>query len=279
MIKKLYFAGVDLTNDNYWPTRLEGVAMPSIAHKSYNLGSRDGVALGTPYYVNLKLRLDIIVKGSSPADYITKRDYLLGLLRFGWDRSTSQTKQLKIVDANDGVRIANVMVADVKGDLTPDRKSWGYFTILLETDREYLQGLDQELTIHLDKGKGWGLPFGIPFAIDQDTGSEVREVINEGNTESYPTIRVYGDLNGFTLHNATLNLSLTSSEVLGTSDYIDLDFYNRTAVKNGITNVLNTISGTWWPLQTGSNELKLISSSTSNVAKAVITYHNAYLGL
>ena len=279
MIKQSFINGVDISTGGYHPISLTGGASAGITHKSYPLGSRHGVALGTPRYRSLLLKYTTLIIGTSVADYITKRNNFLKLFRLARDSSSVQTKQFKIVDGNNKVKIADVVISDVSGDLNSENKHYGEITVIMETDREYLRGDDKSASVYLSKVGGFAIPFGIPFDMSAGTGAQLVELVNEGNTDSYPVVRVTGDMDGFTLNNSTTGESLTCSENLGVNDYIDIDFYNRSVMLNGLSNKLSTISGDWWTLIPGSNVMKLISATSSTVANAAFTYQNAYIGL
>lgn len=260
------------------PTKITKGFAPSIDHDVFTTGNKDGVALGTPYYKNISLIIEILVKGSTLSEVATNRDNLIKLFRLPTNRSL-KTKELIIVTDAGKTKKLDVVTTSITSSDEAERKGYCYVTIGLQGKTPYWKGDNKEKTIYISSGGGFSLPFGVPVDLSVGTGAQSVEFVNSGNTEMKPTIRVYGDMSSFGLVNDTLGLTLSCSESLGVGDYIDLDFENETAVKNGITNVLSSISGDWWSLQPGSNQLRISTVSTSQVAHADVTYFDAYMGL
>lgn len=273
--------GVSITNDFYWPTKLGKGFMPEIEQSTYTLGNRDGVALSTPYYRNLSIIMEILVRGTSMSDLVVKRNNLIKLFRLNANRS-NKTRTLRIVDNAGYAKSINFITQSVSSDDLPERKNYAVVTVGLQGDKEYYSSDSKSNTVYISTGGGFSIPFGLPFDMSVGAINKFVELTNSGNTESYPTMRVYGDMAGFNIVNSDTGQTFTCTETLGVNDYIDFDFYRRTAVKNSITNVLNTItsdSADWIYLSPGANKINLSSVTTSDVARGEITYHDAYLNL
>lgn len=280
MLNDVKLSGVSILNSQRHITGIKGLGSPEVDVQSFSRGGRSGVALSSPFYRGHVFTVEFVIIGTSFTDYVTQRDQFLGMMRLQVDKDAEQKKTLEFILADSSVRKADVIVGYPKGDLDAEEKVHGKFTVPFYSEREYLRGNNKTSTVYIFNGGGFAIPFAIPLDVSVTTGAQEQTLSNDGNTDSYPTVRVYGDMSSFDLVNVTTGKTLSCSEALATSgDYIDFDFYNRTAVKNGTTNILNNVSGDWFWLQPGDNVIKLVTASTSADARAELTYQNAYLGI
>jgi hypothetical protein len=98
-----------------------------------------------------------------------------------------------------------------------------------------------------------------------------------GTIETNPIIKIYGPFENPTIKNVTTDSTLTLSYTLtSATEYLEIDFANRTIKKNGVTNeygaALNFISSTWWSLIPGINKFEVTSA-----LKSEITYKSAWI--
>lgn len=96
---------------------------------------------------------------------------------------------------------------------------------------------------------------GVPDTID-----------NVGNTSFWPVLRVDGPYSEFTIENLTTGDALVwDGPFIGTSEYVELDFFRGTAYLNGDED--NEIAGidflatNWWPLVPGGNYIQIDGAS------------------
>lgn len=99
----------------------------------------------------------------------------------------------------------------------------------------------------------------------------------EGTVETFPVMKIYGPFENPTIKNVTTGKTMTLSYTLTSATaYLEIDFFNHTIKKNGVTNVygtaLNFASSTWWGLTPGVNEFEV-----SSALKSEITYKPAWL--
>jgi hypothetical protein len=280
MIKEVYVDGAPITNDKRFLQAIKGSTQASIDVSSYARGGRSGVALSTPFYRNFGFSMDWAVVGDTIPDLVTQRDSFLALFALKSDKSLVQTKQFRFILSDDSERYINAVVSAVNSDIDQDTLTKSNIQIQCISEREYFNGPDKTETIYIFNGGGMAIPMAIPMDMSVQTGTQIKSLVNDGNVDSYPIVRVYGPMNGFDLVNQTTGetLSCTTNLVLSTN-YIDFDFYNRTALLGGTTNVLHQITGTWWWLVPGTNLLKMVTASTSQLAHSDFTYHDAYSGI
>lgn len=110
-------------------------------------------------------------------------------------------------------------------------------------------------------GGGRRYPRTYPLSYQTTTQGSANGVIavNEGTAYVYPkTLTLYGPLTkgGWRVSNDTTGLYIKFDVGLGSTDQLDIDFYNEVAYLNGYP-VTSTISGDFWKLAPGSNEIKL----------------------
>jgi len=279
MITAATVDGININNTKRIITGIQGTTSANIDVASYVRGGRHGVSVSTPFYRSFGFSLSMVIIGTSFSDLVAERDIVMAI--FGMRPGETTQKRLFSFTLSDGsIRQIYAVVTQISGDITPDTGNSLAIQIQAMSEKEYFQGADKTETIYIYNGGGSPIPMGIPTDMSVTTGAMVRSLTNSGNTASYPTVRVYGPMDSFDLVNDTTGESLGCTKALAAStNYIDFDFYSRTAVKDGTTNVLDGVSGTWWWLTPGSNEVKLSTTATSADAKAIFTYHDAYFGV
>jgi phage-related protein len=117
----------------------------------------------------------------------------------------------------------------------------------------------------------------ITFAV----GSGV--ISNGGDAPTYPIVRVHGDVSGtITLTNTTLSATVSFSGLaLSSSEYMDIDMFNETVVKNNGDNLYEYIvEDDFWCLQEGDNTITISATvGGSGSRKITLSYRDAYLGI
>lgn len=279
MPKGLLIDGAPLTSDCVFLIGVRGANHPGIDVNSFSRGGRSGSVTSIPFYRGFAASIELAVKGCSFLDLQTKLDYVMGLLKQESDKEHEQKKLISFIMFDDSLRSVPVTIASVSSDLTPESKTVLNIQISIVTEREYYSGPDETATVRIFNGGGAPVPMPIPMTMANQTQSSLLSLINNGNADSKPTCRVYGDMNGFSLVNTTTGQQLDVTQNLSSTDFVDLDFYNRTAVFNDTVNILDKVSDGWWWIAPGTNEVKLSTTSTSSVARAVFTYHSAFLNV
>lgn len=110
-------------------------------------------------------------------------------------------------------------------------------------------------------------------------GSQI--VTNNGNAETAPIISIYGPgVNpriSITIGATTYVLSLLITLAVG--DILVIDLGSRTAILNGVTNVYNLVSGSYWKLPPGDASFTYTSNlgTTTPASHAVLNWQNAYV--
>lgn len=110
-----------------------------------------------------------------------------------------------------------------------------------------------------------GIGFDTAFNIDfGGGGSGTGNAENAGIFPVYPTARIQGPAGPLiSLQNLTTGKRLVLNGSLASTEYLDIDFANRTVLLNGETNRYNLVDQTqseWWPLEAGLNSVQFFST-------------------
>ncbi|NMB82227.1 MAG: hypothetical protein GYA14_10455 [Ignavibacteria bacterium] len=279
MITNVYLNGVEITGANTKIASVRDSISASIDVSDYKRGGRSGVALSTPYYRNFVISMEFWIFGSSTSDLVDKRDSFMSYLRLVADKSSEQKKTLGFKMANGITKEIPVIISDVRSEITPQNLQHSIVTVVVRTELEYfVKSVGANKTIGIYQGGGMAVPMKVPMDMGNPLGGSNIVITNNGNSEFYPIVRVDGYLSGFVLKNNTTNKSIEYSGTLNSSQFLYLDMYNRVALLNSTTNALADISGEWWYLAPGDNEILLITTSGSGGAE-FLDYKDAYRGL
>jgi hypothetical protein len=260
---------------NYVITKLNGFSFPSLDVQIRNKGHYVGAVLDEYSYGARGLSIEGEILGSSTSNYETVRKAFIEAFAIndGLQTLTITTREGTVM-YSDVIISSAVEIPHSKGELV-----WGSFRLELVAPFPYFEGAEQTEEIEPIIGGGFTLPFALPLSLAVG-GTNATIVTNDGNGVNYPVIQVYGIISSFGIQNSTCTQDLSVNYTLTTSsDYIEIDMYNRTALYNGVTNVLQYVSGDWITLNPGDNLLKLFSASSSSPAKMVVTYKDSWLGI
>lgn len=117
-----------------------------------------------------------------------------------------------------------------------------------------------------------------------DVGDHTKYASNHGSAQTPPIITVYGPAEGVEIHNHTTGsvVAFGAGLSLTATDYVTVDYANGTVMKNGTTNVYDTVifpASTWWQLQPGDNNIAWHATATSTTAASsmVMTWQDAWV--
>lgn len=130
---------------------------------------------------------------------------------------------------------------------------------------------------------GAAIPATIPMSLASPSSAEAlneKIVINEGNEVTDPIFTITGAGDGFTVENFTTGKQFILNSVLTGSDSVVIDVKNRTVIKNGTDNLYPDITGEFWSLVPGENELRFnVSSGSDSTTLLELAYRDAYGGI
>lgn len=208
-------------------------------------------------------------------------------LRHTLQKATRQTGQLKLVQFTTyDDRLLQCEAEVVKVNMPYTHRIHTYLIEFIAPDwRFYSQELvTREMAVSTIMG-GTSIPFTlIPVSLDATppTESEITNIIiNDGNEVTDPIFRITGPGTDFTIQNITSGKTLLLTDTLIADDVVEIDVKNRTVILNGTDNLYPSISGDFWSLEPGENEMRFFieSGSTNMVSKLEVIYRHAYSGI
>lgn len=260
----------------YLFTNLNGFGFPETRVDVKNRGNYDGAKLGNYRYGKRVMAVEGNIYGTSPSDYEDKRQALEKAVRLD-DGLTTMT-----INTRGGLTLESEVILNAmfEAPYSSGNMVLGRFRIELVAPYPWLKGsTENSQDVDVFSGGGGTLPATLPMSLGVGgTGAET--INNAGNGKAYPVIKIYGEITKPSLRNETTDKSFSLNYTLSNStDYIEIDIYNRTVLLNGISNLLQYFSGDWFALEPGNNEIKLTGTNQTASAKAVVEWRHHYLGI
>lgn len=285
MITAVTIDGVLVNNEYTYLSSVRDSVAAQSEIRSYSRGGRNGVVLGNPFYRGFVLSLEWTVIGNTYEKLVEQRDRLARFFRLSPNKSGLQSKILGFTLADGSVRQIPAFFSPYVGSISPQDTTKTTIQVTCQTELEYfVSSEDFSAEIGVQNLGGFSVPFDVPFdmsKLDDDSYSEAAGNIivinNRGNAEYYPTLKIEGPLDQISVINDTVNQHIEYAGELQGGDELVIDMYERTAILNGITNVLADVSGDWWYLDPGNNSIRLLAGAGNGSAK--ICYRYAYRGI
>lgn len=277
MIKtiQIYNLTMGTLESGYIFGNLTGFGFPSLKVDIKERGSTHGADLGVKLYGRRVMGIELEIIGKNTTDYETKRRAL--------ELACDITRGLQriYITTRSGIEVICDAIVTGDFDLPYTKGQMIFSSVRLELTAPYpfFNSKDQKSSlISLWSGGGWGLPFELP--LDMSCGGDVvANVVNDGNTKSYPIITLYGQLEDATLTNETNGDTFSLDYEIADASQVVIDTFNRTIILNGTTNLRQYFSGDWLSLDPGGNGIKLTATTYGYNALVLITYRDSYLGL
>ena len=263
-------------DSGYIFSRLSGFDSPTVRINVKENGNYHGARYGSAYYGARVISIEGEIWGDDADDYEAKRRALGQAFTIlnGLQRVTFTTRSGLVVKADCIVNNRLEMPYE-KGDVVK-----GDFRLeLIAPFPFFLSQTKYTQSVCVFEGGGGEIPAEIPFTFGGGDSGNV-DINNLGNVEAYPIIRIYGNITDPTIRNNTSGLQLSINATLADdTEYIELDVYRRTAKRENGTNILADVTGDWWTLKTGINNVVLSATAYGEGARAEVIYEYHYLGL
>lgn len=131
-------------------------------------------------------------------------------------------------------------------------------------------------------GRAYSLTFSRVYPASPPLGTGI--VVNAGNTDAYPLIRLYGPVTEPEIDNLTQGKSLVFAGLtLTAAEYLEIDTRAKTILLNGDSassryDKLDFPGSDWWTLSPGENEIWFHPATfTEATSLAELTWRDAYL--
>lgn len=124
-----------------------------------------------------------------------------------------------------------------------------------------------------------GLTYDLTYDLSYGSSGVGGETLtNAGTFETRPVATVYGPVNNFNLEQVTQGKKLTFNGTLGSSDYLEIDFLERSVLLNGTSSRYLWVEDVtqWWNLQPGDNEIRFNGSSAGSPT-VTVTWRDSWI--
>lgn len=257
---------------NYSILDAKGFESPNVEISFHPLAGRHGVSVHRALYRDRRIRLEFGLRSATVAGYAALREAILkafDLPRAGntlMTFTTTDGKQLQLT-----VNLASV----IDGGFQPGFITTGRIRVELIAGDPNIYGQTlNEINLSPPLPGGITLPTAIPFALSVSGGSDT--IANNGNGNSWPSLRITGPVTNPTVSNNTLGLDFTILTTIGSGQFVDVDPNLQTVLFNGVTNYIQYFDGDWWWLKPGNN---LIAFNGDATASLRLRWRSAYLGI
>lgn len=135
------------------------------------------------------------------------------------------------------------------------------------------------ITFTPPSGGGVTYPVIYPAVYAAATGG-LKTLANNGTTISYPTITLNGTLTNPTITNYTTGRYIALNMTVTSGNPVVIDMKNKTILQGSTPVIGNKIlASDWWWLESGNNQISVVTGNPSDNGNVVISYQDAYLGI
>lgn len=254
---------------------LNGFGSPDVKVSVKEKGAYHGADLGNYSYGKRGFSIEGRIIGDSTSDYASKRRALEQALDLfdGLQTVTIATKDSL------SLQVDAIITAAIDMPYEAGQAIMSNFRIELTAPYPFIKGATENTeTVPVHTGGGAEIPADLPLEIGEG-GTGDTTVTNDGNAKAFPIIKIYGAIENPSISNITRGESLGLTYTLNsTTDYIEIDTYNRTVLLNGTTNIRQYLTGDFWVLDAGANTIRLSAASVA-AGYAEVVYRDSYLGI
>lgn len=125
---------------------------------------------------------------------------------------------------------------------------------------------------------GFAFPLKFPLSFAFNTTGAV-QIANQGDESYPPRFRIDGPISNPTVRNGTTGEELRLTTTLAAGDWLDIYVDSREVLLNGTTDRYSTVQfpgSTWWDLQPGANDVRLLANSYSSPAALTVYWRSAW---
>lgn len=236
---------------------------------------KHGGKLISQYYQKRRIVLSGLIFKTTQALFLSHRRDLVDAFTFN---NAEKTMVITLLDSTviqlDVIGISELRIAQ-KGVMA----EW---EIELEANDPLLYGntLNSDIGYVTTIEGGVAIPATIPLELSGGISNEL-EITNSGNAQVFPSsFQIYGPGTDFVIKNRTVDESLCFDDEITDGNYIDINFKERTALLNGVTNAYGDISGDFWKIKEGVNVITLTVGSGNEAGTRIeIAYRDGYWGV
>lgn len=277
MIKNIFVGGIQVNDNDTLLQKVGSAGGADVEFAEYQRGGASGQILSRPLYRGLNLNMSWFVKGSTVDNFSTNLDRFIGY----FSNNETPSNYLKTIgfELNNGViKECDVLFSKISNEINSQTINHTYLTVSAISEKEFLTARTVKTgTMILQSLGGMAIPMPIPMSIANNPIGEPLIATNSGNARSYPIITVHAVFDDdFTITNDTTGDAFVFAGGLGTTDYITIDTYYRTATLNDTSSVLGSFTGDWLYFLPGQNQLRITSSNGADTGYATVSWQDSY---
>lgn len=123
---------------------------------------------------------------------------------------------------------------------------------------------------------GLTIPTTVPFAVDATTVSGVVRLFNEGNFPAPLRVLIYGPVSSPSLVNSSTGERFTFQGDVQAGDYLDVNLDRRTVHLNGVASRRGFVSGEFFALRPGANDVAFTAPTYDSEAYALFAWRDSW---
>lgn len=264
---------------DYIITGWDGMGIPGLRTSDSEKPQDYGVFLG-PDLVDLRvLRIDVTVRGGTPAEVVANIDTLLQEWYLDSRTDTTAIKPLSLILPGQVARRLNGRPGRASFD--PRRIIGTRADGVLEyrgADPRWYSDVEHSQIFALaaaTTGRGYDKSFDYGYGGAGSSG--IQALNNAGSIGTLPTARITGPVTNPYFENVTTGEVLRFTYTLGVGEYLDIDFSDATVLLGGTASRYYAKSGTFFELVPGNNDIRFGAGAYDAAASATVTWRDAWL--
>ncbi len=258
--------------------RADGFGVPKTRLVSDDYPTDQGSRLISQYYDRRRVVLGGTIVKSTVSDFMSYKREMVDAFSF----LNAVKTLLMTLDDTTALQFYAVAASELRLSQEPGMLTMARWEIELDLLDPFLYSQ----TLHSETGYvttiegGAIVPATIPMELSGGISNEL-SISNAGNARVWPsTFQIHGPGTNFVIKNRTRDLTLNFNTTIADGSYVDIDFKNKTALLNGLTNVYGYISGDFWDLALGTNVITLtVGSGDDSGTRIEISWRDAYWGV
>lgn len=257
-------------------TEIQGLSIPTIRSSSGNFSGRDGGYLSSQFFGTREIVIDGVAWGNTALESEQNFARLLKAIPI------RQLLPMYIRVASGQTYLAHVSVMDFKYALNNDMLHKFQMTLLSPSPNLYIANPDDENdgwnseVLEPVTGGGYITPFVLP--VEWDDSSQITIIDNTTTSIAYPQIILNGMFVNPIIRNLTTGEQIGLNITTTAGDVVVIDISDRTITLNG-GSILPSMTGTWWGLVQGVNNIELSVDSMAPDADGELRYRLPYLSI
>ncbi len=264
------------------PFQIESVegleSLPTLRVQDANRGYLDGMFSGRDFLGGRTVKMNILILAGNGQTAFQNFSSMQSILI---PQQTGTTPLQFQLSPAGGLQYVNARVRARQSKVDPEY-TYGFIKVQYEffcPDPRYYDNTVQTATMTYSTPLGRTYPRVYPLTYGGGSQTQSVAVTNNGWTNTYPLITIYGPVINPIVGNSTTGQALNFNYTMAQSDVITIDLQYRTVLLNG-SPARNLLLGssTWFAAQPGANQFYFVGTGTTyGVTNATVQWNNAYI--